>query len=109
MDDLICVVLLVVLLAGIFGIKIAQVCNVNTYTVTVEDKESIRSKGGSKYLIFTDKEVFQNTDSWLKGKFNSSDFYRDLKVGKRYHIKTIGFRVPFLSWYKNIIYQKEIK
>jgi hypothetical protein len=36
-------------------------------------------------------------------KFNSSDIYNQLEKGKKYRIKVYGFRIPFLSWYKNII------
>lgn len=57
----------------------------------------------SKYLIFTDNEVFENTDEFILGKFNSSDLYRDLEIGKDYHCLVTGYRIPFLSWYRNII------
>lgn len=49
-----------------------------TTPVTVTDKERIVSGSGenqtSKWLIFTDQEVFQNSDSLWALKFNSADF-----------------------------------
>lgn len=48
-------------------------------------------------------EVFENTDSLFKLKFDSSDLYQKLEVGKTYKGKTTQFRCRFLSLYKNII------
>jgi hypothetical protein len=56
-----------------------------------------------KYLIFTDGEVLENTDLWLKGKFNSSDIQSKLKVGHKYKVKVVGVRIPMLSQYRNIL------
>ena len=69
----------------------------------VTDKEIVVSRGVSKYLIFTEYEVFQNTDFIYTGKFNSSDYYRQLEIGKIYDATVIGFRIPYLSTYRNII------
>ena len=55
-----------------------------------------------KYLVFTDKGVFENTDTWYYFKFNSSDVQaRVVKPGK-YRINYYGWRVPFFSKYPNI-------
>ena len=74
---------------------------------TVTDKERVVTGSGdstsSKYLVFTDKEVFENTDCMVLFKFNSSDIYGALDVGKKYRAKVYGWRIPFLSSYRNII------
>ena len=74
---------------------------------TVKDKDRVCShsaKGSScQYLIFTDGEVYADTDSLWYWKWNSSDVYGSLDAGKTYTAEVYGFRVPFLSWYKNII------
>ena len=67
-----------VLLAGGYALFVKS--TEETVTITVTDKERITEKdsdGGtsSKYLIFTDSETFENTDSTLFWKFNSSDVY----------------------------------
>ena len=69
----------------------------------VVEKERINTKDTSKYMIFTDKEVFENTDSFLSLKWNSSDVYRDVKIGDTCTFKVTGIRVPFMSWYRNIL------
>lgn len=84
-------------------------CNV---LVTVIEKESTISGYGkntsNRYLIFTKTETFENTDEWITGKFNSSDLYSKLKPGKTYYLRVIGWRIPFLSMYRNIIEIKKV-
>ena len=80
----------------------------HVFTATVQDK--VRTGGqDSKYLIFTDKGVYENTDSIVNGKWNSSDVYGALSVGKSYEFKVRGRRIPFLSMYPNIITEKPVK
>ena len=71
--------------------------------VEIESKERITDGAESKYLVFTSTEVFQNSDSWAWLKFSSSDVYGKLKEGATCQLKVNGFRVPFLSMYRNII------
>ena len=56
-----------------------------------------------EYLVFTDGEVFSNSDVILRGKFNSSDLYGKIKEGETYNLKVIGYRLNFLSRYRNIL------
>ncbi len=78
-----------------------------TVTVIIEDKERITTGSGenisSKFLVYTDGEVLENTDSWVFTKFDSADIQGALKPGKTYNIEVAGWRIPFLSWYRNII------
>lgn len=97
--------------------------NDTEYTVTVTSKdritESSKDSDGnsyttSKYLVFADDEsgnslVFENTDCFIRFKFNSSNIQGQLKEGHTYKIVVIGYRVPFLSWYQNIIKVEEIE
>jgi len=78
------------------------------YVAKVTDKQVKRSGEKDKYMVFTelpDKSVrvFENTDSLLELKWNSSDIYAKMKIGETYKIKTYGWRVPFFSWYENIV------
>lgn len=79
---------------------------------TVEDKERIvnnTSEGtSSKYLIFTDKGVFENTDTLFYWKWDSSDLYGQIQEGKTYNAKVYGLRVGFFSLYKNIVDVKQV-
>lgn len=78
-------------------------------TVTVTDKVVKNSKNDSTYLIFTNKGVFEDSDSLVNGKWNSSDLYNELKVGKSYTLHVRGIRNHVLSWYPNILTVKPVK
>lgn len=57
----------------------------------------------SMYLVFTDKGVFRNQDSWAYLAFNSSDVYSKLKVGSTYKFTIYGYRNRWNSEYPNIL------
>jgi hypothetical protein len=78
-------------------------------TATVTDKVVKNDGKSSTYLIFTDKGVLQDSDSMIKGKWNSSDIYSELKTGKTYTFHIRGIRNHVLSWYPNIITVKPVK
>jgi hypothetical protein len=73
--------------------------------ITVKKTERIVSPDGksSKYLIYAEDGVYENTDNILRMKFNSSDIYGQLQNGKTYMCDTYGWRVPLLSIYPNIV------
>src|SRR5690348_7835933 len=82
----------------------------STATITVERSERVcssSSKGSStdcKYLIWSRQgEVFQDVDVWYFFKWNSSDVVGRLRNGHTYHVTVSGWRVPFFSWYRNIV------
>lgn len=72
-------------------------------TVTVTDKMGLPKESGMQYRIYTDSEVFCNEDSFLFRKWNSSDFYGQIEKGATYRMRVAGWRVPRLSWYRNIV------
>ncbi len=81
-------------------------------TVTVTDKAVKNNGDGGKYLIFTEDAegnvaTFEITDSWVAGRFNSSDVYADIKVGNIYTFTVGGSRNELMSWYPNI-YEYEL-
>lgn len=78
-----------------------------TVVATVTGKERFVTSDKSYYLIFTDKETFKNADSWFFYKWNSSDYQGKLQEGKTYEFKVFGFRIPFMSKYRNITSFKE--
>ncbi len=76
--------------------------------VTVTEKAVKRVRQSDKYLLFTklndgQTRVFENTDSLLEAKFNSSDVYAEIEVGTKYDLESYGWRIPFLSFYENIL------
>lgn len=85
----------------------------DTCTFTVSDKERIMDGVGdaatAKYLVFTDVETFENTDCFIWFKFNSSDLQGKLKKGVEYEAKVYGWRIPFLSAYRNIVKAEKVE
>lgn len=98
-----------ILVIGI-GFSIAYYNAEETVVITVTGKERIVEASGSgdtqsvssKYLVFTASETFENTDMLWIGKFNSSDIQGRLVVDSTYTAVVYGWRVPFLSMYRNI-------
>ncbi len=86
--------------------------NIQTIEITVKDKyikRSGSSKSNDTYLIVdTDKNTYQITDLTFIGKWNSTDLYNELEIGKKYEITTSGIRNQFWSMYQNINKIKEI-
>ena len=75
---------------------------------TVTGKENVKSGNDGRYLVYTDKTTYEVTDSWVCWRWDSSDVYGRIQVGKTYTATLQGYRVPFLSWYPNIINPTEV-
>ena len=88
--------------------SMAYTSSVKTINITIIDKERITTGSGetisSQFIIYTDNEVFENTDSWLYLKFNSADFQNKLQINETYRVRVAGWRIPFFSSYRNIIH-----
>lgn len=104
----VCVGVAILVVIGIF-VGIAGNFNDTNYTVTITDKERINTSDESRYLVFAEIAstgetiVFENTDTFWRFKWNSSDIQGNLKIGETYTVTVVGWRVPFFSWYQNII------
>lgn len=71
--------------------------------ITVKDKFiKNNNKSGIYLIVDTNNETYQITDLVFKGKFNSTDLYNQLEIGKRYKIETTGYRIHIFSKYQNI-------
>ncbi len=81
--------------------------------VLIKDKQistetdKAQNKVTSTYLIYTDHGVFRNDDAGWHLKYNSSDFYGNLDIGKTYRLKVYGWRIPIFSMYPNIVAMDE--
>lgn len=104
---------IIIVLVAILAYPIAYKTSEHKKTIKVTDKERITTGSGesisSKFVVYTDKGVFENTDSMLFMKFNSADVQNELKVGQEYRVTVAGWRVPFLSYYKNILEVKPVQ
>ena len=72
---------------------------------TVNHKERVYypKSLNSMYLVFTDKGVFRNQDSWAYLSFNSSDTYSRIITGSTYKFTIYGYRNRWNSEYPNIL------
>lgn len=68
---------------------------------------NFEGKTSARYMIWGETEqgieVFENTDSLLAFKFNSADLYGRMAPGSECVATVNGFRVPLLSWNRNIL------
>lgn len=101
------VLLFVALLAG-GRPAAARLKGTTELTVTVKQKERVTSGDTSRYLVFTDSETFEVTDTvwWLR--WDSADLYGRLEQGKTYRVRAAGWRLPLFSWNRNIIAAEEV-
>ncbi len=96
------------IVGGIGGSVYYQTATPETVRAMVTDKErQVKSDGDggstSKYIVFTDKEVFENTDTLVRGKWRSSDLQGRLHAGCTYDFNVYGFRNGPFSIYRNIV------
>lgn len=99
------VILLIILgtLLSATGLYFIQYSNEETIEIVVKDKYIKRKSNDDIYMVVSeDDETYKIMDMIFIGKFNSTDLYNQLEIGKRYKITTTGIRNNFLSEYKNI-------
>lgn len=109
--------IVIFMLFTIVGSQVIFNFNDTEYIIKVTDKDRVYGSGdssSSKYLVFGDDEnenslVFENTDCFIRFKWNSSNIQGHLKEGNTYKITVVGYRVPFFSMYQNIIKVEEVK
>ena len=76
-----------------------------TNVTFVKDGERVCSSDSDcKFLEYSTDETFENTDEWSFMKFNSSDVHRMIRKDLTCDSMLVsGIRIPFMSWYRNII------
>lgn len=109
--EILYILFIIVILIIAFAPGIMKVMNTQTYIVHVTDKDRMSDK--NKYLVYSfdlkgESRVFEITDSLFKFRFDSSDDYNQIEVGKTYKFTTGGYRVPLFSWYPNIYEYEEV-
>lgn len=84
---------------------VAAYQNEKSIVCTVEDKDrASNGDGGSDMRVYTSEcGNLVVKDALFRGNFHASDTYADIEVGQTYRFVTIGFRIPFLSEFPNIV------
>ena len=105
-------ILAIIIIIFAFYLDYGNATNYCNYTVT--DKAVKNYNKDSKYLIYTVNEdgdvmVFSVEDRLFIGRFNSSDDYARIQIGKTYTFRTIGVRNGFFSTYPDIVEITEVK
>lgn len=84
-------IILIVIIVLVFGFPVSYYLSYETIETVINDKERITTGSGenmeSKFLVYGENQVFENTDSWLFVKFDSADVQNELKVGEVNKIK----------------------
>lgn len=103
-----------ILIGYVLCLSVSGNFNTHTAVMTVTGKERVNKDDTSYYLVFgKDMDgktvVYKNTDNILRGKWNSSEMQGELEVGSTYQVNLVGYRVPLLSWYENIIEAEKVE
>lgn len=108
------VILIVILVICSLVANIFSNATKGSDVITITKEERIDKGRNHYYLVWGIDEnendvVYKIDDVILLGRWNSSDIYGELKVGKTYSIKYDGIRFGLFSWYKNIYEIEEVK
>lgn len=100
--------IIIIVILYMLGSCSVKESNERTVNVIVTDKGIKNYDNDSKYLIYCKNEneeiqVYEITDSFFQGKFNSSDIYGSIEVGKEYTFVIRGTRIGLTSTYPNIV------
>lgn len=99
---------IVITFAGLIALPIVQYNHKETFNGEITEKYNKRDGDSDKfYIVLDDNKVIENSDLLFKGKFDSADVQARLKVGDKVEVKTIGYRVHFLSMYPTMYEIKE--
>lgn len=105
-DKFIVIVYTLILILGLgfmFSFVGIEYSNNQVIEITIKDKYIKSGSKSGKYLVVdTNNNTYQITDLMFKGKFNSTDIYNSLEIGKTYKVETSGKRIHIFSWYQNI-------
>lgn len=71
-------------------------------TIVVVNKEVWKGEK-EKYFIFTENEVFLDMNNYYHNKSNADALYPLLQVGKTYRVKVVGYYIPIIPRFRNII------
>ena len=92
----------IVLLVILFGYLFFEpYITEETITINVINKAQFGEEPG-KYFVFTQNEVFYNSDNYYQNKENSEELYEKIFPGGEYEVKVVGVYLPWLPRFRNI-------
>lgn len=78
-----------------------------TISIKVINKSQFGNEPG-KYFVFTDDEVFYNSNNYYQNKENADELNDKIYPGSSYKVKVVGLYIPWLPRFRNIIKILEI-
>lgn len=72
-----------------------------TINIRVINKAKFGNEIG-KYFVFTEDEVFLNSDNYYHSKENSDELDKIIYPGSNYKVKVVGIYMPWLPRFRNI-------
>lgn len=72
-----------------------------TITIKVLNKSQFGNEPG-KYFVFTEDEVFYNSNNYYQNKENAAEINDNIYPGNSYKVKVVGVYLPWLPRFRNI-------
>jgi hypothetical protein len=91
---------------GIVALSVASAYaseDVRTCTVTEKDRTRNGNSGSDMRIYTQECGTLAVRDILWRGQFDSADIYSDLETGNSYQIRTVGWRIPFLSEFPSVV------
>jgi hypothetical protein len=100
--------LLIILLVLLFGYLFFEpFLTEDTITIEVINKAQFGNEPG-KYFVFTQDEVFYNSNNYYQSKENADELNKQIFPGSKYKVKVVGIYMPWLPRFRNITNVLEI-
>jgi hypothetical protein len=93
------VIILLVLLFGYLFFE--PFLTEDTITIKVLNKSQFGNEPG-KYFVFTEDEVFYNSNNYYQSKENADELNKQIYPGTTYKVKVVGIYMPWLPRFRNI-------
>lgn len=96
---------IIIVIISVFAITsyIFEYSNSKELIIEIKDKYVKNNDNNDKYIIIdTENNAYEITDLFFIWKFNSTDIYSSLEIGKTYKISITGIRCRIFNNYPNI-------
>lgn len=93
---------IIVLLILLFGFLFFEpYLTEETINIKVINKSQFGTEPG-KYFVFTEDEVFYNSNDYYQNKENADELNEKIYPGSSYTVKVVGYYIPWLPRFRNI-------
>jgi hypothetical protein len=94
--------ILIIILVIVFGYLFFEpYITEETITIKVLNKSQFGNEAG-KYFVFTEDEVFYNSNDYYQNKENAAEVNDIIYPGSTYKVKVVGVYLPWIPRFRNI-------